>query len=94
MPQSTIWIYDNERFASEPTAFAALWKSEDGPDLSNQIMIDCEMKKQITFENSDEYLPLTRPGYNYLECSFYCDEDSCEFENEQGIGQSRFCTNF
>ena len=54
-------------------------------------MIDCEMKKQITFENSYEYLPLTRPGYNYLECSFYCDEDSCEFENEQGPGQSNFC---
>ena len=51
-------------------------------------MIDCEMKKQITFENSDEYLPLTRPGYNYLECTFFCDEDSCEFENEQGSGQS------
>lgn len=67
-PRSTIWIYDNEAFESEPQFAASLFKQSDGPSLMNQNLLECHMEHQNTFENSAEYLPLTQPGYNYLEC--------------------------
>ena len=80
-PNSKIWIYDNAQFADAPSVVVSLWNVNDGPSLMNSIMIDCEMKHQDTFENSNEYLPLTQPGYNYLECTTDCSEDYCDFEN-------------
>ena len=37
--------------------------------MSNYISFDsCEVKHQGNFENTDEPLPLTAHGYNYVVC--------------------------
>lgn len=37
--------------------------------VKSLIMLDeCNVQKQDRFENSNEYLPLTAPGYYYIVC--------------------------
>ena len=67
-PNDKLLIFDR-KFCSDVKVEAALWNVEATPTLSNLIQLDCNVLEQRTFENSDEFLPLTAAGYHYLECS-------------------------
>ena len=67
-PGEKVLIYDR-KLERNTKVEAGLWNIDEEPDLSNYIQFDsCKTLRQSTFENSDEFLPLTAHGYYYLEC--------------------------
>ena len=46
----------------------ALWDTSLSPNEASLVPLSCRKVRQLTFENSDEPLPITRSGYNYMAC--------------------------
>ena len=60
-------------FDRDSVVYAGLWDVNLEADVMNYIPLEnCEVLHQDTFENSNEFLPLTQSGYYFLAC----DSDS------------------
>ena len=80
IPQYRAWNFNFDTFGNqEPVllfdsglgaypVLIGLYDIEKGAKLENVILLDCEMHKQRTLENSLEMLPEFLPGYYYIEC--------------------------
>ena len=64
----SILIY-GDGFDQDSIVYAGLWDLNLEADVMNYIPLEnCEVLHQDTFENSDEFLPLTQSGYYFLAC--------------------------